>query len=348
MGEITRKKAVYFFVSAVFLWIGVKFLLPLALPFLLGAILALAAEPAVSVLHRRWKLPRCVGTPVAVSGIFILSLALLLLLLALLGRQVQRLSAVLPSMEAAAQQGLSALRSWLVNTAAQLPGSMGTVATKLAGQLLSDGTSLLGQAAMKLPQLAGNLLSSLSGGLVWVITGIISSFMISARLPELRQRIHSRLPDRWWETVLPAAKNLRKALSGWLLAEAKLAGIAFGFLMAGFFLLRVENAFLWAVLVTLVDAFPILGVGAVLVPWSMVCLLQGNTARGVGLLALYGVIWLTRSILEPKLIGKGLGLDPLVTLIAIYAGWKIAGIIGMLLSPILALTVIQVSKQLQQ
>lgn len=348
MRENTRKKAVYFSVSAVFLWIGVKFLLPLTLPFLLGAALALAAEPAVRALHRRWRLPRSIGTAIAVSGIFILSLTLLLLILALLGRQVQRLSAVIPNMEAAAQQGLSALRRWLVDRAAGLPGSMGTVAAELARRLLSDGTSLLGQAAMKLPQLAGNLLSGLSGGLVWLITGIISGFMISARLPAIRQWIHSKLPQRWWETLLPAAKNLRRSLFGWLLAEIKLAGIAFGFLIAGFFLLRVENAFVWAVLITLVDAFPILGVGTVLVPWSMVCLLQGNTARGVGLLALYGAIWLTRSILEPKLIGKGLGLDPLVTLIAMYAGWKLGGITGMLLSPILALTVILLNQQLQR
>jgi predicted PurR-regulated permease PerM len=98
-------------------------------------------------------------------------------------------------------------------------------------------------------------------------------------------------------------------------------------------------------LIAIVDAFPILGVGTVLIPWALICLLRRQTVRGIGLLAVYAVVWLARSILEPKLVGKGLGLDPLVTLVAIYAGWKLWGIGGMLLAPILALTVAQVLTQ---
>ena len=131
------------------------------------------------------------------------------------------------------------------------------------------------------------------------------------------------------------------------MAEVKLAGIAFVVMATGFLLLRIENSFVWAALITLVDAFPIFGVGTVLVPWALVCFLQRNIAKGIGLLAIYAVAWLSRSILEPKLVGRGLGLDPLATLIAIYAGWKLWGIVGMLLAPILTLAVAQVAKQMK-
>jgi predicted PurR-regulated permease PerM len=113
----------------------------------------------------------------------------------------------------------------------------------------------------------------------------------------------------------------------------------------GFWLLGISRSLVLAGLIAILDAFPVLGVGTVLIPWALLCLLREETIRGIGLLALYAVVWLSRSILEPRLIGKGLGLDPLVTLMAIYAGWKLWGISGMLLAPILALTVAQVLTQ---
>lgn len=317
------------------------------MPFLLGAGLALAAEPAVRLLQRR-NLRRGLCTAIAVSGICVLSLCLLLILTAVLGRQLQRLTSILPQMVETANQGTGALRQWLLALSDRLPPSIRSAAANWIHALFSSGASLWEQAAGRLPQIAGNLLSGVSDSLLWLITTITSAYMLSIRLPALRQWLQDKLPFSWRARILPTLRELRHALGGWLLAELKLAGMAFLFLCIGFLLLRVKNGFVWALLTTLVDAFPILGVGTVLIPWSLVCLLQGNTARGIGLLALYGAIWLIRSILEPKLIGKELGLDPLVTLIAIYAGWRLWGIPGMLFSPILTLTIVQVTKQLQR
>jgi predicted PurR-regulated permease PerM len=103
-----------------------------------------------------------------------------------------------------------------------------------------------------------------------------------------------------------------------------------------------------AALITLVDAFPVLGVGTVLVPWSILRFVQNDYVLGIGLLALYAAIWLVRSVLEPRLLGKELGLDPLVTLIAIYAGFRLWGLGGMLLTPILAMAVTQIVKQMER
>ena len=89
------------------------------------------------------------------------------------------------------------------------------------------------------------------------------------------------------------------------------------------------------------DALPVLGTGTVLVPWSLVCLLQGDTVRGIGLLGVYAAASLTRSVLEPRFIGRQLGLDPLVTLLAMYAGYRLWGLAGMILAPLLAVTVTQ-------
>ena len=113
-------------------------------------------------------------------------------------------------------------------------------------------------------------------------------------------------------------------------------------LFLGLVVLRIPYALPWAAGICLVDAFPILGTGTVLLPWGLVCLLQGDTARAIGLISLYVAVSLTRSMLEPKFLSRHLGLDPLVTLIALYAGFRLWGIGGMILAPILTVVTIQI------
>jgi predicted PurR-regulated permease PerM len=107
-------------------------------------------------------------------------------------------------------------------------------------------------------------------------------------------------------------------------------------LLVGFLLLKIPFAPLWAALIALVDAVPLLGTGTVLIPWALVCFLQKNTARALGLLGIYTVALVSRSTMEPRLVGKQLGLDPLLTLFSLYAGFKLWGVAGMILSPVLA------------
>lgn len=335
-------------VTAALIWLSLRLLLPIAAPFLLGLYLALAAEPAARLLQNKLKMPRFLASALSVSGVFLLTATLLTLLAGLLMGQLTRLRDVLPQLEAAAKQALSLLQSWLRGLAEKLPAGLRDATNSALGDFFSGG-GLLGQKLMeKLPQVVAELAGRLSSGLFGLLTGIISGYMISGRLEIIRAWSHSHLPESWRQRYLPALKQMRASLGGWLLAELKLAGVAFLLLLVGFWILGIGNSFVAAGLITIVDAFPVLGVGTVLIPWSILCLLQENYARGMGILGLYGVIWLIRSVLEPKLVGKGLGLDPLVTLVTIYAGWRLFGIAGMLLSPILAMMATQITKTLRR
>lgn len=345
------RKAIHFaFILAlilVFFWLFMGYLLPIGLPFLLGLWLAQAAEPATSLLQNRFGMRRSFAVAISVSGAFLLTATVLFLLLSFLARQVQQLADFLPQLENALQQGTELLQAWLQRLSQRLPGSLGDLAGTWTENLFSSGGTMMQQAILQIPKLATGLLSSLSQGMLGLVTGIISAYMIACRLPAFRSWWQAHQPQRWQEKWLPALRALKKALGGWLWAEVKLAAVAFGIMAVGFLLLGIGNGLLWAGLVTLVDAFPVLGVGTVLVPWAVVSFLQGNGPQGIGLLAIYGVVWLTRSVLEPKLVGKGLGLDPLVTLAAIYAGWKLWGLAGLLLAPILALAATQILKQVR-
>lgn len=331
-------------VVAIALVVG-RYLMPIALPFALGAGLALAAEPAVALLSDKLRLKRLLASGIGVTAVFALALTLLVLLVAVLVRQLGRLSGMLPQLGDAVQQGMTSAKHWALELSAKLPESVGQVASRLTENLFSDGSALMQEAVSRVPGAATELIGKLSEGALVLFTAVLSGYMLSARLPGLRLWCRERLPQSWQQTYLPALRRIRRSLGGWLLAQGKLMGITFALLAAGFLLLRVENALMLAVVIALVDAFPVLGTGTVLIPWSLVCLLQGNSARGVGLLGVYLVVWLTRSVLEPRILGKELGLDPLLTLAAIYAGFRLWGIGGMLLAPLGAMAVTQAIKK---
>ena len=110
-------------------------------------------------------------------------------------------------------------------------------------------------------------------------------------------------------------------------------------LLVGFLALRVEYVFLLAFLTAVLDILPVLGVGTVLIPFALFSFVTGNVFQGVGLLILYGLITVIRQIAEPHLVGKSLGLHPILMLVSFYAGWKLFGVAGVFLGPALALLI---------
>lgn len=327
------------------LWLGLKYLLPLFLPFLLGAGLALLAEPVVSFFCRRFRMPRGAAAGIGVAMAFCFLALLLILLAALAVKELGALAGVLPDLGSMVKSGISALSGWLQGLAMMVPGGIGDYLREQIEAFFSGGSALLDKAVGFVLNLAGGVLSQVPDGALGLGTAIVSSFMISAELPRIREKLAQLVPKERMRPVFEGARRIRVALVGWIQAQVKLAGVTWGILTAGFLLLRVSYGPLWALLVALVDAFPVLGTGTVLIPWALICLLQGDTARGIGLLGVYAAATLVRSMLEPKFVGRHLGLDPLVTLFALYAGYKVWGLGGMILAPMIAVTVVQVLPQ---
>lgn len=318
------------------MWLAVRYLLSAVFPFVLGAMLAFAAEPLVQLTHRRLHLPRAAAVGIGVSAMLLLLFGMLSILGALLVKEVSRLGAALPGIADTARQGVVLLEDWLVSTAQQAPEELRVPLTNTVLEFFNDGTALMQTAAQKVPTALSALLGWVPDGVLGLGTGLLAGFMISYRLPALRKSVKKYLPASWYEKYLPALRRMRKALGGWLKAQLKLSAVTFVVLTAGFLLMRIPYAPLWAGLVAVVDAVPMLGTGTVLLPWALVCLLQGNGMRAMGLTALFGVALVTRTVLEPRLVGKQLGIDPLLTLLALYLGYRFWGIAGMLVTPILA------------
>lgn len=323
-------------------YLFIRHLLPLLLPFLLGAALALAAEPAVAFCCSRLKLPRAAASGIGITMTFVLLALVIVLLCALAVRELQTLAGILPDLEEAALAGMDSLSHWLMDLARKAPSGLRNLAARQVSGFFSGGTALLEKGVSWLLNFARGILSRATGSALTVITAIISSFMISAKLPRLRAFFRSRLPREQLQSALSALSRMKSVVGGWLKAQLKLWGVTFSLCAAGLLLLRVSHGLLWALLVALVDIFPILGVGTALIPWSLAAFLQGDRFLAFGLLGLYAVCAVTRSVLEPRLLGKQLGLDPLVTLIAVYAGYRLWGFAGMILTPMLAVTAKQI------
>lgn len=323
-------------------YLTVRYLTPLFLPFFLGSALALAAEPMTSFFQRRMHLPRAVSTGIAVSMAFCLLVLLVLLIAAFFLRELRTLAGVLPDLEGTARSGMGLLEDWLLGLTARTPESIRPLLDRNVTDFFSGGSQVLDGLMGWVLGLAGGVLSQVPDGALGLGTTIISGFMISAKLPKIRLWLSKRIPKEKLRPVFRTLGRIKHAVGGWIFAQAKLAGVTWMLLTLGFWILGISYAPLLALAVALVDAFPVLGTGTVLLPWALVCLLQNDAVRAIGLVSTYLTVTLVRSALEPKLLGKHLGLDPLVTLITMYAGYKVWGIGGMLLAPLIAVTAVQI------
>ena len=328
-------------------WLFFTYLLPLFLPFILGLLLALAAEPAVG-FGVRCKLPRWVSAGVGVS----LTLVLLMGLAGMLGAGVVKelgvLANRLPNLQDTATETVDRLRYFAQNMTDRAPQGIRPLLDKSVDSLFSSGEAFVEQATVGIPGAVKGFLSRVPDGALGIGTGIISGFMLSARLPVLRRKLSEKLPENIKNSVIPMVKHGKNAVFGWLKAQLKLSAITYCVVLVGLLLLKIPFAPLWAAGVALVDAVPLLGTGTVLFPWALVCLVQRQHFRAIGLLCTYGAAFLIRTVLEPRLVGRNLGLDPLVTLVFLYLGYRFWGIWGMLLAPMLVAAITAAGRPPQQ
>jgi len=324
-------------------WLSIRFFLPLFFPFVLGTVLALSAEPMVSFLHKKLRVPRAVSSGIGVSMAFGLLSMLLLSLCAFLIRELGSLANVLPDLGQTAKNSFSLIRSWLLQLSSHSPESLQPLLQQNVNDFFSDGTALLDKGIGYLLGLAGSLLSHIPDSALGLGTAVISAFLISAKLPRIRRWIRRQLPKEWLSSLADAGRRSRRVLGAWFTAQCKLTAVSFVILFLGLVVLSIPYALLWALIICLVDAFPVLGTGTILLPWSLACLLQQDVPRAIGLASTYVAVTLTRSLLEPRFLGRHLGLDPLVTLIALYTGFRLWGIGGMILAPVLIVITLQLA-----
>jgi sporulation integral membrane protein YtvI len=302
----------------------------------------------VGFLQKRLRVPRGVSAGIGVSMTVSLVTILLFCLCALLIRELGSLGNALPDWNQTAKNGFSLVQNWMLRLSVHTPASLQPVLRENLNRFFSDGAAFLDKLFSYLLGLAGSLLSHIPDSAFSLGTAFLSAFLISAKLPKMRRNLLRHIPRERLSSLEDTWKRVRRIFGSWCTAQCKLVGVSFVILFLGLVILQIPHALLWAALICLVDAFPILGTGTVLLPWSLFFLLQGDTARAVGLISTYVVVTVSRSTLEPKFLSHHLGLDPLVTLIALYVGFRLWGIGGMILAPLVAVAAIQLVPDRQE
>lgn len=322
-------------------WLALRFLLPVVLPFLIALLVAKLAEPAVRFLRERAGFPRWLAAGLSVTLLFGLLGFLLYILCRALCGELAHFTQELPVLLQSLVKPLSALRERLEILADRAPDGLGKVLRDNIDAFFKNSSVLAEKGYSKLFAAASRTIAQLPELFLFLVTTVIATFMVSAEYPAILAFLRRQIPASVKNKYAQLAGNLRGTFFGWLKAQCKLIGITFVILTAGLMLLNVEFPLLFGAVIALIDALPIFGTGTVLIPWGLLSFLRGNPQRGVGLLILYGAAALTRQALEPRFIGRQIGLNPLLTLLAMYAGFRIFGVAGMILFPIGAMLIKQ-------
>lgn len=186
----------------------------------------------------------------------------------------------------------------------------------------------------------GNLASGIASFVVSLLFFIVGAYFMTADYPELRKKLISWVPD----IIRPHMRHVKEAagsaMFGYLRAQLILSCIVTLIIFIALMVYGQSYSLLIAIACGIIDVMPFFGSGAALVPWGIIMLLLGRFQKGLFLLALALILFIFRKLAEPKVVGNQTGLSPLLSLISIYVGMKMGGVIGMILCPILCMVVI--------
>ncbi len=324
------------------LWLGGRYLLPWLAPFLLSFAIAAAMEPLVRLLVRHgWRRGLAAGlVSLGALGLLVWGLTALA---AWVVQAAADFAAQVPGMAAGLAQSLDGLEGRMLSLIAQAPEELRDT---LRLSLDAVGQSLYGLPAV-VSQWALDAVRRLAqrspDALLFILTAGIGSYFCSASFPKVTAFLAAQVPESWKRRLDGLGADLKGSLGGWLRAQGILMGLTFFELLLAFLALHIQDGAGLAALTALIDALPIFGAGIILGPWAAGCLLLGQSTRGLGLLIAWAVTSLTRSCIEAKLLGDQIGLHPLASLTAMYVGWRVWSVWGMLLFPVLAVTARQLN-----
>ena len=330
-------KAAYWAAVLSVSWLVLRYALVWLLPFLLALGFAALMEPVIALARRKLHLKR--GFLAAVFTLALLALVITLgaVLVGQVIRQItdlmERLPELLAGLPALADRIAARLRSFC----AGCPDGLQQWVTRLLDRLEQTASEALGSLSSAALRLVTAMVGALPQVMLFCATTALALFFTAAAYPRLMAFLRRQLSPRRLETARGIRVSLITTIGKWLRAQCVLIVITFCQLLAGLLLIRQPYALLLAVVIAFIDALPVFGTGTVLLPWAVLCCLEGNFPKGIALTALYLVIWLVRSIMEPKLMAQSAGLPPLPALMAMYVGFCAMGVAGMILGPILLL-----------
>ena len=333
---------------ALLIWVGLP-LLSLLSPFVLALVLAWGLNPAVKWLQRHSGAPRKAISMVLVILVFaVIGGVLFGLGWAAVG-QVRSLFDNRQSLLDELLEGLAgvvnSVQGWLAGLGDFVPQGVITTGEDLMAAVLDwlrgqDFDRWLAQMAGQAPSMAANV----SNFAVALVVFVMASYFITGDYPRLRFELTDRVPLVARDFCRSLKDIFMSAFGGYIKSQLILSLGVFAILTVGFLFMGQPYGLLLAFALAVLDFIPIIGAGTVMVPWAVIDMVLAQYGEAAGLMAVWGVIVLFRRFAEPKILGNQTGLSPILSLVGIYVGMKLGGVLGMVVGPLLLLVCINLAK----
>lgn len=325
---------------AAIIFVVLRLVAPCTLPFLMGLAIAFLLKPITAFITRHTSLRRKAVSIAVIALFYVLVTSLLATLAALVFTQLGKLLGSLPELYS---QGLGPILAELnslvfITLNKLIPGAAGQL-----GQFLDVILETMSNAVDDLSASAAQWLAQAVKGLPMFFTTllftVISSILISVDYSTVTSFLLRQMPMKYRHMLLDAKDFMVGSLFKMLKAYMIIMIITMVELSLGLWALGVELALAIGIIIAMLDILPLIGTGGVLIPWGLIELIRGNYFLGGGLLALFAVVTVIRNIIEPKIVGKQIGLHPVVTIAAMYLGLRLFGFLGLVFAPLTALLV---------
>ncbi len=329
---------VYFLICIGLGYIALKYLFSFLAPFLIGFLVAFILQRGINFVSGKLRIPKKIVAIIFVVLFYtIIGLLLFLVgfgLFAGLKDLIERLPQIYTNdIEPIIKSGFDTIENFMVRydlTFLQIIEDLHVSLSQSIGKIVSD-------VSAKMISAITTMVTFVPGIFLAIILAVISSVFFVVDYNNITQFIVNQLPERYINGLVKLKNFAGKTGLKYIKAYILLMLITFSELAVGLSILQVERALTIAALVAFIDFLPVFGTGLVIIPWSILAFIKGDITMGIGLAVLYVIIAIVRNTLEPRLIGKQIGVHPLVMLISMYIGARTLGFIGLLFFPIIVI-----------
>lgn len=315
--------------TVLFIYVGIRAIFYF-MPFVIGWILSVIANPLVAFLEERLKIVKRLGSAITIILVLALCIGLIYLITSQIWGEISTLIHNFPEMYQDLEKGLSQIGQKGTALFERFPDQVQTGWNDLVKNLYDMTMDFLGKIGEPTIEVAGNVAKRIPSMLISTIVAFVSAYFFIADKEMLNEWIKKVVPKSITSRMLLVGENLKYAMGGYFKAQFKIMVVVFVILLVGFTVMQIRFAILLALGIAFLDFLPFFGTGTALFPWAIYKFLVGDYKTVIALVILYGVTQLLRQLLQPKLVGDSMGLNPLYTLFLLYLGYRIGSILGMI------------------
>ncbi|MCL2528605.1 MAG: sporulation integral membrane protein YtvI [Defluviitaleaceae bacterium] len=334
-------RAAFFAIITFVVWMFFTRLFGFLAPFFFGLLIALIMEPLIKLMVNRFKWRRWVASIICVLLFLGVVSSLGVWVISTLVRQIIAFVASAPEhIESIAYRVNELTAVWTIRLEEFLPDTW--VLPDLQEMLVPAITALFGGDFI---DHAMNLAVGIPNFFIGFILALVSAYFFMADRKLIFETIRDSLPQWLVGHMRETRVGLSRAVGGYIRAQYILMTMVGIISITGLLILRSDFALLLGLLFAALDFLPIIGPAIVIVPWALGSIIVGDIPMAIGLAVIYGVITITRQVLQPKILGDQLGAHPLASLMSIFVGFRVFGLLGFIIGPSLLMIFIAVRER---